>query len=154
MGLSQPHSRSHLELGGPNSGRPVTRKFDATTRRISFLRASLHRTSSLRADLLNSQYAGPCRPKAKKAVFYFIIFYFRFLQKYIFMFQIYMNIPRPPGSRAADAYLQKKVDKKLRRGPCRTDRPAAGRPALQAARQRDSGPWPPACRVTGPPNPI
>ena len=123
MGLSQPHSRSHLELGGPNSGRPVTRKFDATTRRISFLRASLHRTSSLRADPLNSQYAGPCRPKAKKAGF-FIYFIFSFFTK------IYFHVPnlheytpaallpggrdlaaRPPGSRAADAYLQKKSTK-------------------------------------------
>ena len=98
------------------------------------------------------------------ALFLFFIFYFRFLQKYIFDLEIYMNIPRPPRcraagtwpprSRAAGAYLQKKVDKKLRRGPWRTGRSAAGLSALQAARQRDSGPWPPACRVTGPPNPI
>ena len=50
-------------------------------------------------------------------VFYFYIFYFRILQKYIFVFEIYMNIPRPPrcraagtwpaGSRTAGAYLKK-----------------------------------------------
>ena len=91
---------------------------------------------------------------------YFYIFYFCFLQKYIFVFEIYMNIPRPPrcraagtwppGSREAGAYLQKSRQK-LRRGPWRTGRPAAGRPALQAARQRGGGPWPPACGASGPP---
>ena len=51
----------------------------------------------------------------------FFIFYFCFLQKYIFDMEIYRNIPRPsscqaagtwpPGSRAAGAYLQKKSTK-------------------------------------------
>ena len=81
--------------------------------------------------------------------FYFYIFYFRFLQKYIFVFEIYMNIPRPPGcraagigppgSRAAGAYLQKKSTKNCAKVP--------GGPA---ARQRSGGPWPPACGATGP----
>ena len=30
--------------------------------------------------------------------FYFYIFYFHFLQKYIFNLEIYRNIPRPPGT--------------------------------------------------------
>ena len=38
------------------------------------------------------------------AVFYFYIFYFRFLQKYIFVFEIYRNIPRPPHCRAAGTW--------------------------------------------------
>ena len=83
---------------------------------------------------------------------YFYIFYFRFLQKYIFVFEIYMNIrpavaARQRGGRVLSA---KKVDKKLRRGPWRTGRPAAGRPALQATRQRSGVPWPPACGAPGP----
>ena len=112
------------------------------------------------------QAAQPARGKrpgagASQAVFLFFILYSCLLQKYIFVFEIYMNIPRPPccraagtwppGSRAVGVYLQKKVDKKLRRGPWRTGRPAAGRPTLQAARQRSGGPWPPACGATGPP---
>ena len=83
------------------------------------------------------------------AVFYFYILYFRFLQKYIFVFEIYMNIPRPPrcqaagtwppGSRAAGAYLQIKSTKNC-----------AEVPGGPAAWQRGGGPWPPACRATGP----
>ena len=34
----------------------------------------------------------------------FLFFYFRFLQKYIFVFKIYRNIPRPPGSGAAGTW--------------------------------------------------
>ena len=49
--------------------------------------------------------------------FYFYIFYFRFLQKYIFDLEIYINIPRPPGSWTAGANLQKKYNKKLQTGP-------------------------------------
>ena len=48
--------------------------------------------------------------------FYFFIFYFRFLQKYIFVLEIYSNIGRPPRYRTAG-----------------TGRPATGRPAPQAA---------------------
>ena len=53
----------------------------------------------------------------------FFIFYFCFLQKYIFKLGIYRNIPRPPccraagtwppGCRAAGANLQKKEETKL-----------------------------------------
>ena len=53
------------------------------------------------------------------AVFYFFIFYFSFLLKYIFVFEIYRNIPRL-------LFLQK-----FSLRPWRT-----GRPAPQAARQR------------------
>ena len=81
-----------------------------------------------------------------------------------------MNIPRPPrcraagtwppGSRAAGAYLQKKVDKKLRRGPWRPGSGAAsplGRPAEErralAARLR--GDWPPTLyKVLAAPHPL
>ena len=34
----------------------------------------------------------------------FFIFYFHFLQKYIFVFEIYRNIPRPPRRRAAGTW--------------------------------------------------
>ena len=51
------------------------------------------------------------------AVFLFFIFYFRFLQKYIFDLEIYRNIPRPPGSGAAGAFLKKISRSKLRAGP-------------------------------------
>jgi len=36
--------------------------------------------------------------------FYFFIFQFRYLQKYIFIFEIYRNIPRPPCCRAAGTW--------------------------------------------------
>jgi len=39
-----------------------------------------------------------------EAVFYFYIFYFHFLQKYFFVFQIYKNILRPPSCRAAGTW--------------------------------------------------
>ena len=83
-----------------------------------------------------------------KPVFYFYIFYFRFLQKYIFDLKIYMNIPRPPRCRAAGAFLKKISRRKLRAGPWGPvarqrggqhppGRPAAGRPALAARLQGD-----------------
>ena len=72
--------------------------------------------------------------------FYFYIFYFRFLQKYIFDFEIYINISRPPGSRAAGTWppgsraaganLQKKIQQKIADRSLGTGRPAAGRTAL------------------------
>ena len=59
--------------------------------------------------------------------FYFFIFYFRFLQKYIFDLEICRNIPRPsgcraagtwpPGSGAAGAFLEKNLRRKLRPSP-------------------------------------
>ena len=74
---------------------------------------------------------------------YFYILYFYFLQKYIFELEIYRNIPRPPGCRAAGTWppgcraaganLQKKENKIAARS-LGTGRPAAGRPASQAAR--------------------
>ena len=51
------------------------------------------------------------------AVFYFYIFYFCFLQKYIFDLEIYRNIPRPPRCRAAGAFLKKISWRKLRADP-------------------------------------
>jgi len=36
--------------------------------------------------------------------FLFFIFHFHFLQKYIFVFEIYRNIPRPPRCRAAGTW--------------------------------------------------
>jgi len=80
-------------------------------------------------------------------LFYFYIFQFCFLQKYIFVFEIYRNIPRPPRCRAAGtwpprcrvagAFLQK-VRGKFAPGPLEDrspgsgaagfGRPAAGRP--------------------------
>ena len=86
---------------------------------------------------------------AKVAVFYFYIFHFRFLQKYIFIFEIYRNIPRPPrcraagtwppGSGAAGAFLKKFRGENCvlvpgGRSPCSgaagPGRLAAGQPAL------------------------
>ena len=43
----------------------------------------------------------PCRAQR---FFYFFIFYFHFLQKYIFDMEIYRNIPRPPHCRAAGTW--------------------------------------------------
>ena len=43
--------------------------------------------------------------RTRQRFFYFYIFYFRFLQKYIFDLEIYRNIPRPPGSGVAGAFL-------------------------------------------------
>ena len=84
-----------------------------------------------------------------RGFFIFIFFIFVFY-KNIFDLEIYMNIPRPPrcraagtwppGSRAAGAYLQKKVDKKLRRGPWRTGRPAEERQAVAARLRGDRPP--------------
>ena len=64
--------------------------------------------------------------------FYFFIFYFHFLQKYIIVFKIYRNIPRPP--RVA---LLRGGRKFLQKSPWRTGRPTAGRPA----RGRQKSPW-------------
>ena len=72
----------------------------------------------------NPQSEARCFPSR---FFYFFIFYFRFLQKYIFDLEIYRNIPRPPGCRAArsrppdsgaaGAFLKKISRRKLRAGP-------------------------------------
>jgi len=67
--------------------------------------------------------------------FLFFLFFSRFLQKYIFDMEIYRNIPRPPGCRAAGAYLKKR-GKQIADRSLETGRPAAGRPAPKAARLR------------------
>ena len=97
---------------------------------------------------------------ASRRFFYFFIFQFRFLQKYIFVFEIYRNISRPPRCRAtrtwsprcgaAGAFVQKLLRKYLCAGPWGRSpglpvarpagppsRPAAGRPALAARLQGD-----------------
>ena len=108
-------------------------------------------------------YWASCMCVCRQAIFYFYIFYFRFLQKYIFDLENYRNIPRPPrcraagtwppGNRAAGAYLKKNLQKitprSLEDRPHGSEaarppgRPAVGRRAL-------------AARVRGdrPPNPI
>ena len=106
---------------------------------------------------------GPVRRKHPKVVrfFYFYIFLFPFFTKIYFRFgnlQKYTPAAPLPGGRDLTArqpggrgLSAKKIDKKLCRGPWRTGRPAAGRPALQAARRRAL-----AARLRGdrPPNPI
>ena len=82
---------------------------------------------------------GPSGAVGLARFFYFYIFCFRFLQKYIFDLEIYRNIPRPPGSRAVGAYPQKK-EKKIADRSLGTGRPAAGRPAPHAARLRGGRP--------------
>ena len=79
--------------------------------------------------------------------FYFYIFYFRFLQKYIFDLEIYRNILRQRGDRDLAArqpggrvYPEKKRRQKIADRSLGTGRPAAGRPAPQAARQRGGRP--------------
>ena len=93
-------------------------------------------------------------PRRRQTGQFFYFFYFLFL----FFTKIYFRVrnlhkytpaaplpggrdlaARQPGGRGLSA---KKVDKKLRRGPWRTGRPAAGRPALQAARHRGGRPPP------------
>jgi hypothetical protein len=64
------------------------------------------------------------------AVFFiFFIFYFCFLQKYIFDLEIYRNIP---GRSAAgrQELICKKIQQKIADRSLGTGRPAAGRPAL------------------------
>ena len=105
--------------------------------------------------LYQACYVGAQQESAKPirlAVFLFFYFYFHFhfLQKYIFVFEIYMNILRPsrcraagtwpPGSRAAETYLQKKLTKNYTEDP--------GGPA---ARQRGGQPSrPPGTGAAGP----
>ena len=83
-----------------------------------------------------------------RGFFIFIFFYFRFLQKYISDLEIYRNIPRQLGGKGLS---EKKRRKKIFRQVPGAGRPAAGRPAPQAAQQRGGRPWPPGCRATGSP---
>jgi len=72
----------------------------------------------------------------------FFYFYFHLLQKYIFDLEIYKNIPRavgiyPPGSGAAEIFLEKNSRRKLRAG-------SWGPIAQHAARARSSAPATPS----------
>jgi len=80
------------------------------------------------------------RPCGVGRFFYFYIFYFRFLQKYIFDLEIYSNIPRPPGNGAAGAFLKKFRGENCAQVPGGRS-PATGRPA----------PRPPGSGVAGSP---
>ena len=61
--------------------------------------AAIHRARA------RAQQAGTrVRGSSARGFFYFYIFYFCFLQKYIFDFKIYRNILRPPGSRAVGTW--------------------------------------------------
>ena len=102
-------------------------------------------------------FAGRRRYRSSpRGFFIFLFFYFRFLQKYIFVFEIYRNIPRPPRCRAAGtwstrcgaagAFVQKLLRKYLCAGPWGR---SPGLLAPQAARQRGGRPWPPGYRATG-----
>ena len=77
--------------------------------------------------------------------------------------EIYRNIPRPPRCRAAGTWppvrraaganLQKKRENKIAARSLGTGRPAAGRPASQAARLGAAGP-PPLYKGVGCPSPL
>ena len=54
--------------------------------------------------LTNPLLEGPYGRARCLRIFNFYIFYFHFLQKYIFDMEIYRNIPRPPGCRAAGTW--------------------------------------------------
>ena len=65
--------------------------------------------------------------------------------------EIYRNIPRPPRCQAAGANLQKKRECGIADRSLGTGRPAAGRPASQAARQPGGRPpRPPGWGAAGP----
>ena len=94
--------------------------------------------------------------------FYFFIFYFRFLQNYIFVFEIYRNIPRPPRCRAAGTWpprcraeganLQKK--RKTNCGQVPGNRPPGTRAAGLPGRPAGGRPAPhPYIRVLAAPPP-
>ena len=108
----------------------------------------------------SSSWAVSCPVMGARAgvLFYFYIFQFRFLQKYIFVFEIYKYIPRPPSCRAGGTWSPAAgrqgvstifYDENLRAGPWRIGCPAAGRPVPQAARQRGGGPSRPPRRAPG-----
>ena len=82
--------------------------------------------------------AATVRPKSKacynKRFFIYFIFYFRFLQKYIFDLEIYRNIP---WQRGGWGISEKKFAEKISRRSLGAGRPAAGRPALAARLQGD-----------------
>ena len=86
--------------------------------------------------LTNPHLEGPYGRARCLRFFNFYIFYFHFLQKYIFDMEIYRNIPRPPRCRAAGANLQKKEENKLRTGPWE---PAARQPGGRPPRPLGCG---------------
>ena len=86
----------------------------------------------------------------------FFIFLF-FLQKYIFVFEIYRNIPRPPLCRAAGTWPSaagrqrlfcKKFRGKFTPGPLEDRSPSSGAAGPQATRQQGGWIWPPSCGAT------
>ena len=90
--------------------------------------------------------------------FYFFILYFSFFTKIYFRFgnlQEYTPAAPLPGGRDLAArqpgdrgFCEKKFAKIFARRSLGAGRPAAGRPAPEAARQRGGRPWPPGCRAT------
>ena len=97
---------------------------------------------------LGSCITGPHVPRnggVFLAVFYFFISFF--IKKYFCFRNLQEYIPAAPllGGRVFSA---KKIAENLLPGPWRTGRPAAGRPAPQAARQRGGRIWPPGCGAT------
>ena len=102
-------------------------------------------------------------PTAPRTGGFFIFLFFIFVfYKNIFSFskftEIYPGRPaagRPgPGRPAAGRqgyFWKKKFVEKITRRSLGAGRPAAGRAAPQAARQRGGRPWPPGCRATGSP---
>ena len=93
-----------------------------------------------------------------RAVFLFFYFSILFFTKIYFCFRnlqeytsgapllVGRHLVAPlPGGRGFSA---KSFAENLRPGPWRTGRPAVGRPAPQAARQRGGWIWPPGCRAT------
>ena len=95
-----------------------------------------------------------------QAVFYFYIFQFRFLQKYIFIFEIYRNIPRPPCCRAAGTWSPrqglfcKKFHGNFALKPLEDRSPDSGAAGPMATRQRGGRPRPPGSGATASPGPI
>ena len=76
------------------------------------------------------------------AVFLFLYFLFSFFTKIYFRVRNLHEYTPPAPLSGGRGLSAKKVDKKLRRGPWRTGRPAAGRPALAARLRGDRPPKP------------
>ena len=92
--------------------------------------------------------AEPTSPTPHECGFFIFIFYKFFLQKYIFIFEIYRNIPRPPRCRAAGLFC-KKIRGKFAPGSLKDRPPGSGAAGPQAARQRGGGHRPPARQQGG-----
>ena len=89
-------------------------------------------------------------PPTVGAVFYFYIFIFIFTKIYFRFRNLQEYTPAAPlrGGRGFSAKISRIF---LQKSPWRTGRPAAGRPAPQAAQQRGGGPRLPGSRATGSP---